>query len=61
MPLTFPWSKGLKVEEQEADWDRTRFPNGKRFFDYQHATTGAEILKAPASGIRVMESGNSFP
>jgi len=46
MPLMFPWSKGLKAEDLEADWDQTRFSDGARFFDYRHATTGAEILKA---------------
>lgn len=46
MPLTFPWGKGLKVDEIEAFWDETRFPDGSRFSDYTHAETGAPILKA---------------
>lgn len=46
MPLTFPWAKGLRVEDEEAFWDSTTFPDGHRFFDYTHAETGAEILKA---------------
>jgi nitrite reductase (cytochrome c-552) len=46
MPLAFPWRKGLKADEIEADWDSTQFPDGSRFFDYKHAQTGAEILKA---------------
>lgn len=46
MPLEFPWSKGLKVEEQEAHWNARTFADGKRFFDYAHAESGAEILKA---------------
>lgn len=46
MPLEFPWSKGLKVEEQEAHWNETEFADGKRFFDYIHKESGAEILKA---------------
>ncbi len=46
MPLEFPWSKGLKVEQQEAHWNERTFPDGSRFFDYVHAETGAEILKA---------------
>jgi nitrite reductase (cytochrome c-552) len=46
MPLTFPWGRGLRVEEQEQFWNETKFPDGHRFFDYQHAETGAEILKA---------------
>ncbi len=46
MPLTFPWGKGLKAEKIEAFWNETKFPDGARFFDYKHAETGAEILKA---------------
>jgi nitrite reductase (cytochrome c-552) len=46
MPLTFPWGKGLKVEQQEAFWNETKFTGGERFFDYKHAETGAPILKA---------------
>jgi nitrite reductase (cytochrome c-552) len=46
MPLEFPWSKGLKMEEQEAHWNARTFDDGKRFYDYAHTETGAEILKA---------------
>ncbi len=46
LPLTFPWGQGLKVEEQERFWNNLKFPDGQRFFDYKHAETGAEILKA---------------
>jgi nitrite reductase (cytochrome c-552) len=46
MPLTFPWGKGLKVDDAEAFWNETKFPDGNRFYDYKHAETGAEILKA---------------
>lgn len=46
MTLTFPWSQGLKVEEMEADWDSRTFADGKRFFDYTHTESGAELLKA---------------
>lgn len=46
MPLTFPWGKGLRVEEVEAFWDEQRFPDGAEFVDYKHAETGAPILKA---------------
>jgi nitrite reductase (cytochrome c-552) len=28
MPLTFPWGKGLSVEQTEAFWDETTFPDG---------------------------------
>lgn len=46
MPLTFPWGKGLKVEDIEAFWDETKFPNGETFVDYTHKETGASVLKA---------------
>ncbi|WP_425616116.1 ammonia-forming cytochrome c nitrite reductase subunit c552 [Anatilimnocola sp. NA78] len=46
MPLEFPWSKGLKVEQIEEHWNETKFEGGERFYDYKHAETGAEILKA---------------
>jgi nitrite reductase (cytochrome c-552) len=46
MPLTFPWGKGLKADQVEAFWDATKFPDGTRFKDYEHAETGAPILKA---------------
>ncbi|MBN1586209.1 MAG: ammonia-forming cytochrome c nitrite reductase subunit c552 [Candidatus Omnitrophica bacterium] len=46
MPLEFPWSKGLRVEETEAHWDETTLPNGEQFYDYKHAESGARILKA---------------
>lgn len=44
--LFFPWDKGLKVEQIEATYDAYTFPDGGRFFDWKHARTGAEALKA---------------
>nr|WP_320131488.1 ammonia-forming cytochrome c nitrite reductase subunit c552 [uncultured Holophaga sp.] len=44
--LFFPWNKGLKVEQIEAYYDGYKFPDGHRFFDWKHARTGAEVLKA---------------
>ncbi len=44
--LTFPWSKGLTVEQAEKHWDETTLQNGERFFDYKHKETKAPILKA---------------
>lgn len=38
--LTYPWSKGLKVEEIEAYYDEAQFS------DWTHAETGAGVLKA---------------
>ena len=46
MTLFFPWSEGLKVEQIEHVYDNTSFPDGHRFYDWQHAETGAEVLKA---------------
>jgi nitrite reductase (cytochrome c-552) len=44
--LFFPWDQGLKVEQIERHYDGYRFPDGHRFFDWKHAETGAEVLKA---------------
>jgi nitrite reductase (cytochrome c-552) len=50
--LFYPWNQGLKVEEIEAYYDGYRFPpegnekEGHRFYDWKHAETGAELLKA---------------
>jgi nitrite reductase (cytochrome c-552) len=44
--LFFPWAGGLKVEQIEHTYDTTKFPDGHRFYDWQHAETGAEVLKA---------------
>ena len=46
MPLTFPWGKGLRVEQIEAFWDATKFPDGTAFYDYEHKESGAHVLKA---------------
>jgi nitrite reductase (cytochrome c-552) len=46
MPLTFPWGKGLKVEQIESFWDETKFPSGEQFYDYAHKETQAHVLKA---------------
>ena len=46
MPLEFPWSKGLRVQDTEEHWNETVRSDGERFYDYKHAESGAEILKA---------------
>jgi nitrite reductase (cytochrome c-552) len=46
LPLEFPWSKGLRAEQIEEHWNERKFPDGERFYDYKHAETGAEVLKA---------------
>ncbi|HVV48349.1 MAG TPA: ammonia-forming cytochrome c nitrite reductase subunit c552 [Polyangia bacterium] len=44
--LFYPWKEGLRVEEIEHTYDTYKFPDGHRFYDWQHAETGAEVLKA---------------
>ena len=44
--LTFPWARGLGVEDAEAVWDATAFADGERFYDFKHKETGAPLLKA---------------
>jgi nitrite reductase (cytochrome c-552) len=44
--LFFPWDNGLKVEQIESLYDNHKFPDGHRFFDFTHAETGAEVVKA---------------
>lgn len=46
MPLTFPWGKGLNVDDAEQFWDEATFEDGSEFVDYLHAETKAPILKA---------------
>jgi nitrite reductase (cytochrome c-552) len=38
--VTYPWAKGLKVEEIESYYDELKFS------DWKHAETGAGVLKA---------------
>jgi nitrite reductase (cytochrome c-552) len=44
--LFYPWNNGLKVEEIERYYDNYKFPDGHRFYDWTHAETGTEVLKA---------------
>ena len=46
MPLTFPWGNGLTADDMETFWNDTEFEAGQRFYDYKHAESGAELLKA---------------
>jgi nitrite reductase (cytochrome c-552) len=46
MTLTFPWGKGLKVENIETFWDELKFPDDTPFYDYDHGETGAHVYKA---------------
>jgi nitrite reductase (cytochrome c-552) len=44
--LFYPWNNGLKVEQIENYYDGYQFADGHRFFDWKHADSGAEVLKA---------------
>lgn len=44
--IFYPWTNGLKVEQIEKTYDEYKFPDGTKFYDYKHAETGTEILKA---------------
>ena len=43
--LSFPWSKGLRMEQLEQHWAEKKFPDGSEFYDYLHGETGAPIFK----------------
>ena len=43
--LSFPWDKGLRMEQLEAVWEEKVFDDGQPFFDYKHGETGAPIYK----------------
>jgi nitrite reductase (cytochrome c-552) len=55
--LFFPWNNGLKVEEIESYYDSYKFEDGHRFFDWKHADTGAELLKAQHPEFEVWNQG----
>lgn len=55
--LFFPWNKGMKAEQIEATYDEYKFPDGGRFFDWKHARTGAEVLKAQHPGFEMWSQG----
>lgn len=44
--LFFPWNKGLKVEQIEQTYAEHKFPDGSKFYDYEHGETGAKVYKA---------------
>jgi len=57
MPLEFPWSNGLKMENEEQHWNETVLPDGQRFFDYTHKESGAKILKAQHPEFELWSTG----
>jgi nitrite reductase (cytochrome c-552) len=44
--LFFPWAKGLKIEQIEETYAGHNFPNGTKFYDFEHGETGAKVYKA---------------
>jgi nitrite reductase (cytochrome c-552) len=44
--LFFPWAKGLKVEQIEETYAGHNFPDGTKFYDFEHGETGAKVYKA---------------
>jgi nitrite reductase (cytochrome c-552) len=56
--LFFPWNKGLTVDDIEAYYDAYTFPDGHRFFDWAHAETGTELLKAQHPEFEAWSQGN---
>jgi len=55
--LFFPWNEGLKVEQIESYYDNYKFEDGHRFFDWKHAETGAEVIKAQHPEFEVWSQG----
>jgi nitrite reductase (cytochrome c-552) len=45
-PIFYPWNNGMKVEQIEAYYSNYKFPDGGRFFDWKHAESGADAIKA---------------
>jgi nitrite reductase (cytochrome c-552) len=46
VPIVHPWGNGLKADQIESFYDNYKFPDGHRFYDWTHAETGAEVIKA---------------
>ena len=44
--LFYPLGQGPEGRADRAHYDGYKFPDGHRFFDWKHAETGAEVLKA---------------
>ncbi|HJQ81053.1 MAG TPA: ammonia-forming cytochrome c nitrite reductase subunit c552 [Lacipirellulaceae bacterium] len=44
--LFFPWAKGLKIEQIEETYAGHNFPDGTKFYDFEHGETGAKVYKA---------------
>jgi len=45
MTLTFPWGRGLRMEDEERYWEEATFPNESSFYDFEHGETQAHVFK----------------
>lgn len=55
--LSFPWDKGLGMEEIEQTWEEKTFPDGTPFYDYVHAETGAQVFKVQHPEFELWSTG----
>jgi nitrite reductase (cytochrome c-552) len=55
--LLFPWANGTKVEEIEAFYENHTFPDGGKFYDWEHGETGAHVFKAQHPEFEVWSQG----
>jgi nitrite reductase (cytochrome c-552) len=55
--LFYPWNNGLRIEEIERYYEDYKFPDGHKFYDWQHAETGAEVLKAQHPEFEIWSQG----
>lgn len=55
--LLFPWANGTKVEEIEAFYESHTFPDGGKFYDWEHGETGAHVFKAQHPEFEVWSQG----
>jgi nitrite reductase (cytochrome c-552) len=44
--LFLPWSNGIKVDQIERTYEQHAFPDGTKFYDFEHGETGARVYKA---------------
>ena len=44
--LFYPWNNGLTADQIESYYDSYKFPTDTSFYDWTHAETGANVLKA---------------
>ncbi len=57
LTLTFPWSHGLRMEDEERHWDELTFEDGTPFYDYAHGETRAPVLKVQHPEFELWSNG----